>query len=400
MDDLQGIRQIKAFAREDYEDKRFAEKAANLKKAALNMMFAWATYSPAMNFFGSAGVVLVLFFGGKEVLNGTMTLGELMGFLLYLNLFYEPVGRLHGLNQMLQSARAAGERIFDIMDAPLEAENPRRVLRFAFPIKGEVIYEDVSFYYPNGRIALENINLCANPGDVIALVGPTGAGKSTLVHLLAGFYEPTKGRILIDSVDISQVKLEELRNQISIVSQEPFLFNGTIKENILYGKPTATEEELIQASIAANCHQFIMNLPDGYNSYVGERGIRLSVGEKQRVSIARALLKNAPILILDEATASVDTATEKLIQEALYRLMQNRTCFVIAHRLGTIRHATKIIVLHKGKIIERGSHDELVASGGFYSALLKIQDASTVEEAFERLRVAGIIEQGEIRLIK
>ncbi|MGC8829153.1 MAG: ABC transporter ATP-binding protein [Verrucomicrobiia bacterium] len=400
MDDIQGIRQIKAFAREDYEDRRFAQKANDLKNSALKMMFAWAAYSPSMNFFGSIGIVLVLYFGGKEVLNGAMTLGELMAFLLYLNLFYEPVGRLHGLNQMLQSARSAGERIFDIMDAQLECENPRRIIAFKAPVRGEVVYEDVSFYYPNGRVALQEINLRAKSGDIVALVGPTGAGKSTLVHLLPAFYEPTQGRITIDGIDISLVRLDSLRSQISIVSQEPFLFNGTIKENILYGKPEATEQELIRASIAANCHQFIMNLPDGYDSYVGERGIRLSVGEKQRVSIARAILKNAPILILDEATASVDTATEKLIQEALQRLMANRTCFVIAHRLGTIRHATQIIVLHNGKIIERGTHNELVAMEGFYSALLKIQDAATVEEAFERLNAAGVIVQGEIKLTK
>jgi len=399
MDDLQGIRQIKAFARENYEDKRFMEKAADMKKAALRMMFSWATYSPAMSFFSATGIVLVLYFGGKEVLVGTMSVGELIGFLLYLNLFYEPVSRLHGLNQMLQSARAAGERIFDIMDAQLEVENPKRTRKFTAPVKGEVVYDNVSFHYPSGKVALQNINICAKPGEIIALVGPTGSGKSTLVNLLPAFYEPSSGKITIDGVDISEVVLEDLRDKISIVSQEPFLFNGTIKENILYGKPDATESELIKASMAANCHQFIEKLPDGYNSHVGERGIRLSVGEKQRVSIARALLKNAPILILDEATASVDTATEKLIQEALQRLMKNRTSFVIAHRLGTIRHANQIIVLHNGKILERGTHTELIELGGFYSAMLNVQDASTVEEAFERLKISGVIEENKLKIM-
>ncbi|MCX7872332.1 MAG: ABC transporter ATP-binding protein/permease [Verrucomicrobiae bacterium] len=391
MDDLQGIRQIKAFAREDYEDDRFARKASDLRNASLKIMYAWAFYSPLMNFFGAIGVVFVLYFGGKQVLANQMTLGELMGFLLYLNLFYEPIGRLHGLNQMLQAARAAGERIFDIMDAKIEAENSSRTARFTSTVRGEVIYENVGFIYPNGRVALENINICAKAGEVVALVGPTGSGKSTLANLLPAFYEPTQGRIMIEGMDISTIQLNELRSKISFVSQEPFLFNGTIRENILYGKPDATEAELINASVSANCHYFIENLPRGYDTYVGERGIRLSVGEKQRVSIARALLKNAPILILDEATASVDTATEKLIQEALQRLMKNRTCFVIAHRLSTIRHADQIIVLRNGRIIERGSHQELIESGGLYATLIKIQNAATIEESFEQLKFAGLI---------
>lgn len=387
LDNLQGIRQIKIFGQESYEDARFEKRAGDMRKAALGIMLAWAKYSPAMSFAGSLGIVLVLWFGGKQVLEGSMTLGELMGFLLYLNLFYEPVGRLHGLNQMLQSARAAGERIFDIMDAKIEMDNKRRVKKFERPVRGEVVYEDVCFQYQNDRPVLHNINLRAMPGEVVALVGPTGAGKSTLVNLLPAFYEPTSGKIYIDGVDISEIELTELRSKISVVSQEPFLFNGTIKENILYGKLDATEEELISASIAANCHQFIQRLPDGYDTLVGERGIKLSVGEKQRVSIARALLKNTPILILDEATASVDTATEKLIQEALQRLMKNRTCFVIAHRLSTIRYANQILVMQRGRIVECGTHNELVELGGLYSRLVQIQDAATIEEGFEKLQL-------------
>ncbi len=283
---------------------------------------------------------------------------------------------------MLQSARAAAARVFDILDMPEERPDRRGV--FTKPIRGEVQYENVSFSYGE-RPILRHINLHARPGEVVALVGPTGAGKSTLVNLLPAFYEPTAGRILIDGVDISGVSLKALRDNISVVSQEAFLFNGTIRENILYGRTDATEEELIAASRAANCHEFITRLPHGYDSRVGERGVKLSVGEKQRVSIARALLKNAPILILDEATASVDTATEKLIQEALERLMANRTSFVIAHRLSTIRNADQILVIRQGQIVERGRHDELLAANGLYSKLARIQGTTFIEESFQKL---------------
>jgi ATP-binding cassette subfamily B protein/subfamily B ATP-binding cassette protein MsbA len=232
---------------------------------------------------------------------------------------------------------------------------------------------------------LKEITLDANPGQMIALAGPTGAGKTTLVNLLPAFYEATAGRIFIDDQDIRSISLSSLREQISVVSQEAFLFNGTVRENILYGRLDASEEELKSASKAANCHEFIMRLAEGYHSRVGERGVKLSVGEKQRVSIARALLKNAPILILDEATASVDTATEKLIQEALERLIANRTSFVIAHRLSTIRKADQILVMQHGEIIERGTHEELIGYGGLYSRLARIQGTTFIEESFERL---------------
>ena len=226
------------------------------------------------------------------------------------------------------------------------------------PVRGEVVYEDVAFNYAPDKTVLREVSLRARPGEMIALVGPTGAGKSTLVNLLPAFYELTAGRVSIDGQDISSISLESLRQQISVVSQEAFLFNGTVRENILYGKLNATEEELFAAARAANCHEFISRLPQGYDSRVGERGVKLSVGEKQRVSIARALLKDSPILILDEATASVDTGTERLIQEALERLMANRTSFVIAHRLSTIRNADQILVMRQGQIIERGTHEE------------------------------------------
>ncbi len=403
MDSLQGIRQIKAFGRQKHEDRRFAERADALRQSTLGVMRVWAMYSPAMTFATSLGTALVLWIGGTMVMNAKMTVGQLVGFVFYLSLFYEPVGRLHGLNQMLQAARAAGERVFDILDATEErrgqaaaaaesvkAATSRAQAHAALtpPVRGEVRYEHVGFSYAGQRAALKDISLHARAGEMVALVGPTGAGKSTLVNLLPAFYEPTAGRITIDGQDIAGISLESLREHVSVVSQEAFLFNGTVRENILYGKLDASEDRLLAAARAANCHDFIARLPAGYDSRVGERGVKLSVGEKQRVSIARALLKNAPILILDEATASVDTATEKLIQEALRRLMANRTSFVIAHRLSTIRHAGQILVLHHGRIVEQGAHEELVEQNGLYSRLSRIQNTTFIEEGFEKLSIA------------
>ncbi len=385
MDNLQGVRQIKSFGREQHEDGRFAERADGLRRGTLLVMRAWANYSPAMAFAATFGTGLVLWFGAKAVIAGGMKIGELTAFLLFLGMFYEPITRLHGLNQMLQSARAAGERVFDILDFEAETSNVRRTETLVGGVRGEVLFENVSFAYSEDRVVLKNISLHARPGEMIALVGPTGAGKSTLVNLLPAFYEATGGRILLDGQDTSRLTLDSLRAQISVVSQEPFLFNGTVRENILYGKLDATEAELFAAARAANCHEFITRLPDGYDARVGERGVKLSVGEKQRVSIARALLKNTPIIILDEATASVDTATEKLIQEALERLMAHRTSFVIAHRLSTIRRADQILVLRAGEIIERGTHDELFAANGLYAKLARIQNTTFIEESFEKL---------------
>ena len=384
MDDLQGIRQIKAYGRQDHEDVRFADRAEDLRQGTLGIMRAWANYNPAMSFLAAMGNVGVLWFGGLAVMREEITTGQLVGFLFYLMLFYEPVARLHGLNQMLQSARAAGERVFDILDH--EPENTvTRPNELQEPISGEVIYEGVHFEYEKERLVLKDINLHATPGEMIALVGPTGAGKSTLVNLLPAFYETTRGKITIDGQDTSSISLASLRRHIAVVSQEPFLFNGTILENIQYGKLDATKEEVVSAAKAANCHGFITELPEGYQSRVGERGVKLSVGEKQRVSVARALLADAPLLILDEATASVDTATERLIQEALERLMEGRTTFVIAHRLSTIRKADQILVLKDGEITERGTHPELLELDGLYAKLARIQNTTFIEESFEKL---------------
>jgi ATP-binding cassette subfamily B protein len=398
MDNLQGVRQIKAFSREAHEDGRFASRADELRQGTLGIMRVWALYSPAMSFAGAVGLALVLWAGGAQVLAGRMTSGELVGFLFYLGMFYTPIGQLHGLNQMLQSARAAGERVFDILDATEERADAGRRAELREPVRGEVVYAGVSFRYESAAAVdpvpgestaeskepavLRDLSLHARPGQMIALVGPTGAGKSTLVNLLPGFYQPTAGRITIDGQDVAGLTLASLREHISVVSQEPFLFNGTVGENIRYGKLDATEAELYAAARAANCHEFITRLPARYDTRVGERGVKLSVGEKQRVSIARALLKNAPLLILDEATASVDTATERLIQEALEHLMAGRTSFVIAHRLSTILQADQILVLSRGEIVERGTHAELVARDGLYARLARVQSTSTIEEGF------------------
>ena len=385
MDNLQGVREIKAFGKEKHEDNRFTDRAEAMRQGTLTIMRAWAFYNPTMSFVAATGTGLVLWIGGEQIMNNQMSVGELVAFLFYLALFYEPISKLHGLNQMLQSARAGGERVFDILDSTEERKNLDKLKLLPNKVRGEVRYNAVHFDYNKDKTTLKDITLLAKPGEMIALVGPTGAGKTTLINLLPAFYETSQGNITIDGENIANISLESLRKNISTVSQEPFLFNGTVGENISYGNLNANQNEIIEAAKAANCDQFINDLPEGFDTKVGERGVRLSVGEKQRISIARALLKDSPILILDEATASVDTATERLIQQALERLMSGRTSFVIAHRLSTIRNADQILVLRNGKIIEQGSHDELINQQGLYSRLARIQNTTFIEEGFEKL---------------
>ena len=384
MDNLQGVREIKAFDREKHEDGRFTDRAEAMRQSTLTIMRAWAFYNPSMSFIAATGTGLVLWIGGGQVMDDQMSVGELVAFLFYLALFYEPISKLHGLNQMLQSARAGGERVFDILDSTEERKTAGANQALPEPVRGEVEYRGVQFNFTDDKPALNDITLIAKPGQMTALVGPTGAGKSTLVNLLPAFYETSGGEITIDGQSIADTSLQSLRQNISVVSQEPFLFNGTVRENIAYGNLDASDEEIFEASRAANCHDFICELTNGFDSKVGERGVRLSVGEKQRISIARALLKDSPILILDEATASVDTATEQLIQQALERLMRGRTSFVIAHRLSTIRNADQILVLKNGSIIERGTHDELIAQEGLYARLARIQNTTFLEKRFEK----------------
>jgi ABC-type multidrug transport system fused ATPase/permease subunit len=380
LDNLQGVRQIKSYAREESELERFSASARLVGETQLVIMQTFSWYTSGMSFIAALGSAIVLYVGGKDVLAaGNFTPGELVTFLLFVGMFYEPVGRLHQINQLYQAGRAASERVTEILDAATENYGEmagQAVARAA----GRVEYRNVSFSYRPDVPALHEISLVAKPGQCIALVGHTGAGKSTLVSLLSRFYEATGGEILLDGRRVDEISLRDLRQQIGVVSQETFLFNGTILDNLRFGRPDATRGEIEEMARAACVHDFVTAMPEGYDTHVGERGVKLSVGEKQRISIARALLKNPPVLVLDEATASVDTATEQLIQEALRRLLAGRTSFVIAHRLSTVRHADLILVLQKGRITERGNHDDLLARGGIYAKLCRAQHTDRFSE--------------------
>jgi ABC-type multidrug transport system fused ATPase/permease subunit len=366
-DNISGIRQIKAYAAEKEELERFNQFSNLLRRANLRMMKWWAIYSPSMSLLRMCGSVLVLTFGGMAVMRGELSYGEFISFLLFLNLFYEPIDRLNSLNQMILSGRAAADRVFEIMDTEDEIHAKSGEL-LPEEVKGHVRFERVGFAYQN-QPTLEDVTIEAMPGQTVALVGPTGAGKTTILSLLARFYESSSGRITLDGLDLSTLSKASLRHRMAYVTQEAFLFNGTVRENLQLAHRHASDETMWQALEAAHAASFVRELPQGLDTNVGERGVKLSGGEKQRLSIARALLKNAPILLLDEATASVDSETERLIQQALDHLMKNRTSFVIAHRLSTIQNADRIYVLDAGRVVEQGTHADLLERGGKYAEL-------------------------------
>ena len=330
-------------------------------------------FHPSIEFVSGIGTVIIIFFGGRLALANDLALEDLVAFLLYLGTFYQPITSFGMLNEGIQHALASAERVLEILNEEPEIKDESDAIEIG-RADGKLEFRDVSFRYVDNVPVLKNVSFRIQPGQMLALVGPTGVGKTTIANLIPRFYEPDLGQILVDDIDIRKIKLHSLRKQISLVSQDVFLFNGTVKENILYGRPDATDEEIIAAAKAANAHDFILELPEGYDTRVGERGVKLSGGQKQRISIARAVLKDAPILILDEATSSVDTQTEKLIQEALDKLTVNRTTIVIAHRLSTIQQADQIVVLKEGEIIEMGRHADLLEAGGLYSELCKAQN--------------------------
>jgi ATP-binding cassette subfamily B protein/subfamily B ATP-binding cassette protein MsbA len=372
-DNLSGIREIKAFTREAEEAKRVDAGIDNYRLSNLKALKLMAIFQPFVDFTSSLGTLIVIYFGGRLALQGTLPIADLVAFFLYLESFYAPVRNLSGAWEAIQSSLAGADRVAGLLAEPKEPQNVRGAAPVAGQASGELVFKNVTFEYTPGVMVLEDISLEIPAKSVAALVGPTGVGKTTLVSLIPRFYDVTSGSITLDGRDLRDYTLDSLRGQISIVLQDVFLFYGTVRENLLFGRPQADEAEMIAASQAANAHEFIADLPEGYDTLIGERGVKLSGGQKQRLSIARAILKDAPILILDEATSSVDTETEQLIQQALERLMQGRTTLIIAHRLSTIRNADKIVVLEDKSIREIGTHEELINFGGLYKRLYTVQ---------------------------
>ncbi len=372
-DALSGVKETIGFSQHAHERRRFDALSEAYSRNSLRAMYLWSWYWPGMVFVGSIGTVLILWYGAQEVLAGHLTVGQLVMFLSYLTLFYTPVNEIHSLNHMLQHALAASERVFEILDAKPDVQDRPGVRAPVERLKGAVDYRDVTFGYRRDEEVLSHVTLQVSPGQRIALVGPSGAGKTSLLKLLMRFYDVRDGAVLVDGHDVRDLPLEFLRSQIGLVQQEPFLFNGTVRDNILYSDMTASHERVEAAARAARAHEFIMSLPDGYDTWIGERGVKLSVGQKQRVSIARVLLKDPPIVIFDEATSNIDTETEVKIREALNDLTKGRTTFIIAHRLATLHDVDRIVVVERGTIVEEGVHEELIRRGGVYATLYEAQ---------------------------
>ena len=379
-DNITGIREIQAFTREDDEAERVWDRIVRHRDSLLHALKLMAVFHPSVEFAASLGTIVLIYFGGKLVLGGTLPLADLVAYFLYLELLYQPVRALSGVWENIQQAAAGADRIAELLDQDPDVAERADSISLSSRSQGALRFENVSFRYAEGDEVLRNIDLEVEPGSVVALVGPTGVGKTTLSMLIPRFYDVTEGVIRLDGHDIRDLSLESLRSQISIVLQEVFLFHGTVRENILFGRSGASDREIIEASTIANAHQFIEQLPNGYETLIGERGVKLSGGQRQRLAIARAILRDAPILILDEATSSVDTETELLIQQALERLMVGRTTLVIAHRLSTIRNADEIVVLQGGKVLERGTHDQLIAQDGLYRYLSSVQTQEPMQE--------------------